>query len=177
MWNWIVNHNIWNKVAAAGIITAFGFLISFIYSLFTKEPFTALFTEIVFFKISFWIVFISFFAIIILIGIYNNKPKGKKLSSEEKLIQKKKEEFIKFYNKLIDEENKITFRFTTYFDSTSGLPQVYNFKVYCNRHDVAREFYGSKCSDRSCENGRHSINEFIAKKEVESQLLHYWEAN
>ena len=175
MWNWIVNHNVWNKVVAAGLITGLGFLISFIYSLFTDQSFTALFTQIIFYKIPFWIIFITFFVMIILIGIYNAKPAKIKLSSEEKSLQEKKKEFIKFYNKLIDEDNQITFRFTTYFHSTSGLPQIYNFKVYCNKHPVPVEFYGSNCSDRGCENSRIHMNMAIAQRNAESQLLYYWE--
>ena len=162
---------VWSKVISAIIISAGAFLISFIYGQITDLTIKESFVDLWNYKILLGptiIILILMFLIVSIIKLIRRK-KPYQSSKLEDIFHKK-------YNKYIDSENKITYRFNAYVSSYNKFPFVSELRVYCNNHEPESLMKpNSGCNRHNCIHFNKGYNETGLKQEIETYLLNEWE--
>lgn len=163
--------SVWSKVISAIIITIGAFLISLIYSLVTdlsvKESFLYIWNIKTLLGPSILIVILLF----LFSSIIRNLGRQQTTKSE-----RNEDIFHKKYNKIIDSENKVTYRFNAYINSYNKFPFISELRVYCNNHQpesLMDKYQG--CNRNGCIHYNKGYNESAIVKEIETYLLNEWE--
>lgn len=173
MLNKIRKGTLWESVIATVIASVVlsigGFLLSFIYSLFTKLTIEqAIYTLWSYqiqlgYLVAFLIVFLPLTIVLI----------ARKDSSK---LEKLESTFHAKYTKIIDRENNVTYRFNAYISEYNKFPFISDLRVYCNNHEnesLIDKFKG--CNRIDCHVFKGGYNEEGLKKELETYLLGEWE--
>lgn len=164
---------VWSKVISAIIIAVGAFLISFAYSLVTdlsvEESIIYLWKYEILLGPTLLIIIIVYFLISIVKSIIKSKSKPKNIEELE-------DKFHEKFNKIVSEEDKITYRFNAFVSMYSGLPYISHLKVYCNNHETEVLMSKSRgCNRQGCFNYNISYSESLIKDEIETHLLGEWE--
>lgn len=167
---------IWNDPVGSAVIGAIITpiilsLFPFIYSLITDKPVK----ESIFYlwnleiKLGYTLVVICSLIIVLNLILKLRKQKPSKI---ERLSQ----DFHNKFQKIVDEENKITYRFNAYISSYTGYPFISDLRIYCTNHDSESLFveHGG-CRRAECKNYGKGYDESIVKEEIETSLLKAWE--
>ncbi|URM36380.1 hypothetical protein [Flavobacterium anhuiense] len=162
---------VWSKVISVIIISVGAFLISLIYSQITNLSITESFLFLWNYKISLGSTLLILIVILLIISIIKSTRRTKPDKS-----QKLEDIFHKKYNKYIDSENKVTYRFNAYISSYNKFPFISELRVYCTNHipeALMKPNYG--CNRQGCIHLNKGYNESQLKQEIETYLLNEWE--
>lgn len=162
---------VWSKVIAAIIISIGAFLISLTYSLITKLSVKESFIYLWKYQIPLGPTILVLFILYVLISI-TIYIKKRRSSNEEKL----EDLFHKQFNKVIDNENKITYRFNAYIHSLNKFPFISDLRIYCNNHNSETLMNPHKgCNQIGCIHYNMGYNNREIKQNLETYLLGEWE--
>ncbi|GEM_PF-910009 len=162
---------VWSGVISAAIITTFGFMVMFIYSLVTDKPVKDSILYLWNLKINLGSTLVVVFSLAIVVRIIVNllKSKPSKKQRLEKIFHNK-------FNKIVDEENKITYRFNAYIDEFTNYPFISDLRIYCNEHESESLIsHIDGCRRPGCNKLRKGYDERFIKPEIETSLLKIWE--
>ncbi|ARV13961.1 hypothetical protein [Polaribacter sp. SA4-12] len=154
-----------SKIIAWSIIGLIGLTSIKITSFVKGITFNEVLKIIYDFKVRIIYVLIVLFLIFIFIRVI--KRKKSYYSKTQKKIMK--------FNKKLDEETEISYKWNVYF-KTNGNPSITDLEMFCNKHnDVPLRFITNRCPVKSCENSRIRISESRIKNNIESILINNWE--
>lgn len=164
----IWNDPVLSKVIAVGIVG----LISLIYAKFISATenltFEDAFNKVLALKIGVIYVLASLVSYWILSWIY--KKLFKKTDSYYNDKQKKLREF----NNTLDQNTGILFRWGVYFNYET--PFIADLTPFCTKHGgTPLRFINSRCPVQGCENERQTIDNYIVKNIIESELIDRWD--
>ena len=162
---------VWSKVISAIIIGVGFFVISFVYSLITElsveDSILKLWKYEIFLGPTLLIISIIYILISVIKSITKRKP-----SKTEKL----ENIFHEKFNKIVNNEDKTTYRFTASISGLTNYPYISNLKVYCNYHEtevLMTPYQG--CNRQGCLHYNVRFNKYALKQEIETHLLNEWE--
>ncbi|WP_313672014.1 hypothetical protein [Sphingobacterium multivorum] len=160
-----------SAIIAAIILTVGAFMISLIYGLATDKPVKDLILDLWNLKISLGYTLVVFFLIVVASNIFK-----KLMKSKPSKIERLEKDFHDKFRKIVDEENKITYRFNAYISDYTGYPFISDLRIYCTNHDSESLFieHGG-CRRAGCKNYGKGYDESIVKQEIETSLLKAWE--
>lgn len=156
----------------AGIILGIGaFLVAFIYGILTDKPIKDSVLYLWHLDITLGPTLVVVFLLLIVVNIFINLFKYRPTKME-----RLKELFHNKFNKRIDEENKITYRFNTYIDEYTNYPFISDLRIYCNNHELESLIRkDSGCSRIGCHHSRKGYDDSLIIQELETFLLNEWE--
>ena len=163
----IWNDPVGSKIIATGIIA----ICAYIYSLHSEETYLEVIRNMWYYQIHLgW-------TIVIVVSFITLKSLWKKNGSNKLIPDKleQKQEMFKKANTKISFDDNLIVRFTTWFDTGSGLPFIADESAYCTLHTTPMRMNSQGCSELNCRHNNYRINMSGTKHKIESILINNWE--
>jgi len=94
---------------------------------------------------------------------------------KKKSYYSKAQKKLRQFNKSIDPETGILYKWKVYFKS-NGDPFISDLEFYCTKHDdVPIRFIRKNCPISGCVNSRQRLDEYGTKNHIESIVINEWE--
>ena len=155
---------VWSKVIAAIIFAVISLIYAKIKSVVLDISFKVALKQLLDIKISVVYVICLIIAYLILYQLFK-KNRG---------YYSKKQEQLRQYNKSLDTEAGLQFRWTVYFDGDT--PYIDDISMFCTKHgDIPVRFMKNKCHIRDCQNSIRPIDEHALQNIIESDLIARWD--
>lgn len=117
-----------------------------------------------------WTILVLFF--LILLVAFLKKIRTNSDNRNDKL----EDLFHKKFNKITDENNKVTYRFNAYIDDLDNYPFISDLRIYCENHgNSSLMSQTTGCNKQGCNHFNKGYNHNQIKKEIESSLLEKWD--
>lgn len=160
---------VWSKVISIGIIGLITLGYTKFLSVTENVTFKDSFQKILEMKISLIYVFlaiVAYWLIAFLLKKFLHKEKGYYTPKQDKL---------RSYNKIKDNEAEILFKWKVYFDN-SGTPFISDLTAFCTKHgEPPIRFINNRCPIQNCKNSKQVIDVYSVKNYVESDLIDKWD--
>jgi len=145
-----------------GAITLFGLKIK---SSYDNESLKQTIYNLINFRVKVLYILIAVIIAYILFKIFKSK----------KSRYSKKQRKLRDFNKSLDNEQGLLFKWVVYFKS-NGNPFITDLEIFCTEHgEVPIRFVENNCSINGCKNSRLNIDTYKTENHVDSIVVNEWD--
>jgi hypothetical protein len=158
---------VWSKVISVAIVGLATFVYALLKSKADNVSLKTVFDDLLQMQVKVIYVLGALILFLIVRRLFKKKPKAKSYYSA-------KQQQLREFNKITDNESGILFRWGVYFEYDK--PFIADLEAYCTKHEGAPiRFVGNSCPMYNCENHQKDINYHLVKNHIESMLIDSWD--